>query len=56
MCTSICGYVLLNAGTCRGQSHQISLELELEAVVCCLTWVLGTKQRSSGRAVYVVKC
>lgn len=28
----------------------IRLELELHPVVCCLTWVLGTEFRSSGRA------
>lgn len=39
------------AGDHRGQRHQIFLELELQAVVSLLMWVLATELRLSGRTV-----
>lgn len=36
-------YVHMGTGAKRGQRHQISLELEVQAVARDLTWVLGTK-------------
>ena len=35
-------------------SAAISLKMELEAVVSCLIWVLGSKLRSSARTIHTV--
>lgn len=37
-----------DVGSCRGQKTAL-LKPEIQAVVSCLTWLLGTKCRSSGR-------
>lgn len=43
---------MLNAGDHKDQKRVLdSLMLELQAVVSCRTWVLGTKGRSSAVAV-----
>lgn len=40
------GVGYMSAGTCRVQTKvRNPLELELQAVVSCLTWTLGTKLR-----------
>lgn len=39
-------------GACRGQIRVVdSLELELQEVMSCMLWVLGTEFWSSGRTV-----
>ena len=46
MCMSACRYMLVDVceGTCRIQkSVSDALVLEVQAVVSCLMWVLGTK-------------
>lgn len=45
-------HILIHAGDCGVQV----LELELKAGVSHLTWVLGSKFRSSERAVHVLNC
>lgn len=39
-----------------GRGHQITLELELQTVVCHLMWVLGIELWSSARAAYSLNC
>jgi hypothetical protein len=49
---SVCGDPYVNAGASGGQRRMSdSLELELQAVVRYLMWVMGTELRSSGRVV-----
>ena len=47
VCLSVCMNI-----QCLQRSEETSkpLELEFQMVVSCLTWVLGTKPRSSARA------
>lgn len=50
LCIYLCVYALeYNVHTSQ-REHWLSLELELEAVVNCWTWMLETKLRSSERA------
>lgn len=53
MSLSVCGYVHRRAGASGGQEASDPLELELEAVVSCLTW-LETPLRSSARVVHAL--
>lgn len=47
----VSGYVHLSVGTTRGQKTVLDpVELELQAVVSLLMWVLGIQLRSSERA------
>lgn len=49
----LCGYVHGSMATCGGWERVLApLELELQAVVSCLTWVLETKLWSPVRALY----
>lgn len=42
--TRTCAHLLTHAGDCDGsQKHQILRELEVQVVVSCWTWVLGTE-------------
>lgn len=41
----------MGAGTCSGQGWKIFPDLELQAVVNCLTWVLGSELRFSAKAL-----
>lgn len=55
VCVWLCTHV--RAGTHRDQKTGSDLlELELQAIVTCLTWVLGTEVRSSPRAVRAPNC
>lgn len=51
-CVYVCQCVHVSVNVHRDQRHQISLELELQAGVRCLTLVLGIKLPSSVRAMY----
>ena len=52
ICTPLCIYVYhVCAGALRGQRSNHPLERELETVVSCLMWVLGTEPGSFARAV-----
>lgn len=42
--------VHVSAGTLKDHRCWVPLDLELQALVSCLVWVLRTKLRSSGRA------
>jgi hypothetical protein len=44
----------MSAGACRGQRYWISLELELQGLVSCLMWVLGTEFRCLTRAKHAL--
>lgn len=46
----------MSAGDFRIQRHQVPLQLELEAIGGHPTWELGTKFRSSGRALHALNC
>ena len=49
---SLCVYVHINAGACKDQRRIPALrELRLQVVVSCVTLVMGTEHRSSGRAI-----
>jgi hypothetical protein len=48
VCVCVCTY--------RGQRHRVPLELELQAVVSCAAWVLGTELGSSGGAARALHC
>lgn len=53
LCLCVCVWLCIrvSAGTHRNQKGVSDLlELECQAVVTCLTWVLGTEVRSSPRA------
>lgn len=56
VCLSISRYVHITAGTYRGQGCHTALDLELEEVVNCLSWVLGSKLSCSVRAVHALNC
>lgn len=46
-------YPCVNAGACRVKEKALEPKmLELQAVVNCLTWVLGTRFRSSARVAH----
>lgn len=45
-----------SSDVCRGQWHWIPLELELQVVVSCPTWVLGVKLRSLARVIHAPNC
>lgn len=48
MYISLCVYVHVNAGSQRDQKRESNpLELDLQAVLSCLKWVLGLKSQSS---------
>lgn len=49
-------HVRVSAGAHRGQRHHMFLELEFQAVVNHLTWVLGTAFGSFARAVHAFNC
>lgn len=50
-----CGYVHVCAAVCQGRkSVSYCLDLELQAVVCFLMWVLGTKPKPSTSATKVL--
>lgn len=53
VCLSISRYVHITAGTYRGHT---ALDLELEEVVNCWSWVLGSKLSCSVRAVHALNC
>lgn len=46
VCVCSCG-IPMNSGARRHQRSWIALEQNLQAVVSCPTWVLGTKLKSS---------
>lgn len=47
----VCLYLHVGADALGGQKRATNpLELELQAVMSCLTWVLGAEPVSSGRA------
>lgn len=50
---SMCGFVSAVPEEAR-RGHHISLALELQAVVRCLMWVLGTELWFSGRSVHTL--
>lgn len=39
-------YLYVNAGAYKGQRYGMSQDLELQAIVNCLTWMLGIDFRS----------
>lgn len=48
----MCASVHMTAGACEGQTGPLApLQLELQPVVTCLRWVLGTELRSPRKAV-----
>lgn len=53
----MCKDVHMNVGS-LGDWKKVSdsLELELQVVVSCVTWVLGPKLGSPARAVHVLHC
>lgn len=53
VCTRVHVHALhMCANACRGQNRVLNpLELELQAIICHLMWVLGTKLQSSARAL-----
>lgn len=55
LCVHVCVcfmFVHINTGNLGAQRCHIPLELEFQAVVSDLTWVLGTKLGSSTRAAH----
>lgn len=52
LCVCVCVYKYLN----RPEEVSDLLELELEVVLSCLTWVLRTQLTSSGRTVSIKHC
>lgn len=56
LCMSMREHVRVSAGAHRGQRHHMFLELEFQAVVNHLTWVLGTAFGSFARAVHAFNC
>lgn len=50
---SLCRCVCMNAASFRGH-RQTQVELETQAIVSHLAWVLGTKLLSSARAVTIL--
>lgn len=52
----MCIYVHVSTGAHRGQKNCIPLDLELQAIVNFVVWVLGVELKSSGRAVDALKC
>lgn len=54
----MCDYLCICECRClRGQKRACDpLELELQAIVSCLTWVLGTELRPSARALCILHC
>lgn len=55
MCVCVCSCVC--AHLCGDQKMALYvLELELQVVMSCLTWVLGTDLRSTVRAASALKC
>lgn len=51
VCVGGWGVWAMGAGTCSGQGWKILQDLELQAVMNCLTWVLGSELRFSARAL-----
>lgn len=51
----MCIYVHVSTTAHRGQKNCIPLELELQAVVNYVVWVLRVELKSSGRAVDALK-
>lgn len=49
---SVCERLLVRADTHEGQRRRIALELELQMIVSCLKWVLGTEIHSPARMVH----
>lgn len=48
-------YAFMNTSSYRGQKRALDfVELELQAVRSCQTWVLGTELRSSARAIFTI--
>lgn len=55
LCMFVYGSADVNTDTCRGWNRTLDpLELKLQVVVSCLTWVLGTKLRFSVRSVHTL--
>lgn len=49
---SVYEHVHMRANTHEGQRRRIALELELQMIVRCLKWVLGTEIHSLARKVH----
>lgn len=49
-------YVHMSVGANRDQRCWLSLELEFQATVSHVVWVLGIELRSSGRIVHALDC
>lgn len=54
MCGFVYGFVHLSAGAHGGRRHYITLELELQVFMSCLTWVLETEFRPFARVVFAL--
>lgn len=54
--TSGCGYVYVNTSACGGQKKVLrSLDLQLQVVARCRTWVPEADLGDSGRAMCALK-
>lgn len=57
MCLCVCVHVHTSAGASRLQKKSSDLqELELQAILMCPVWVLGSELRSSTRTASMFNC